>query len=131
MKNQYNKVRTEYENCVPAINLLVQEVLKWMLCQLLQLQHLEKKQEFMLPKIIFFFMALYTWQPHRINLHFFARFMLGLKTHALPVYDNVKVDLTRYFWPPQATITQDQLQNITKTSQRRTGAVWPLDYHLD
>lgn len=102
-----------------------------MLCQLLQLQHLEKKQEFMLPKIIFFFMALYTWQPHRINLHFFARFMLGLKTHALPVYDNVKVHLTRYFWPPQATITQDQLQNITKTSQRRTGAVWPLDYHLD
>lgn len=76
-------------------------------------------------------MALYTWQPHRINLHFFARFMLGLKTHALPVYDNVKVDLTRYFWPPQATITQNQLQNITKTSQRRTGAVWPLDYHLD
>lgn len=54
-----NKVHMEYESCAPAINLLIEEMFKWTVVQLLRLQHLRRKQECgTLPKMVWFYTAL-------------------------------------------------------------------------
>lgn len=56
----------------PVINLLVQEVLKWTLVHLLQLEHLQREQEFvMLPEMTQFFTA-----PSQMGKNYLCR--LGL-----------------------------------------------------